>query len=295
MSFLNPVSEPVLMYSSTDANAPQINLAARAAGDVKTVLKACLVTGYGTKQGAGWTIQNETDFTAEFVSPSAAMLDYRLGLDDSSAIQTIWYYMYQNTRTNPAGNTIIKDKTNISASSTENGWRLLATNRGVIFIELYYQTKVNAVMCRMTYIGQVKSTLASEGKNILFWCIGASAYNTTPTSAVKEVKHCFVGTYTNLYFTAANMAFLSPQSLPRNISTVEVINSIFLHNNVHVIAEVPGILLKTVNDSSKIFGCYATTFESRPVLYVCAGRNYSLPEADTYSIGMLIYLDNWEY
>lgn len=294
MSFLNPVNEPVLMYSSMDDQAPKINYAARAAGDVKTVLKACLVTGYGTKQGAGWSIQNETNFTAEFVSPSVALSDYRFGIDDSSASNTVWYYMYQNTRTNPASNTLIKDRTNISASSSENGWRLLITNRGIIFVEMFFQTVVNAVMCRMTYIGQVKSTLSTDSKNILFWCIGAFAPNVTPTSAVKEVKHCFVHTYTNLYFTSANMAFLRP-TLPRSVSTVEVINGIFLHNNAHVIAEVPGVLLKTVNDSSKIFGCYTTTFESRPVLYVCAGRNYILPDADVESVGMLIYLDNWEY
>ncbi len=294
MSFLNPISEPVLMYSSTDANAPQINLAARTAGDVKTVLKACLVTGYGTKQGAGWTIKSETATGAMFVSPSVTMIDYKIGIDDRSASQTVWYYTYKNTRANPSDNTIIKDKTNISEDSTENGWRLLVTNRGVIFIELYYQTEVNAVMCRMTYIGRVKSTLASEGKNILFWCTGVSAPNFHPTNEIRQVKHCFVNNYTDLYFTAANMAFIEP-TLPRNISTVEVINSIFLHNGSNVIAEVPGILLNAVNDDLKLFGCYVTTFESRSMLYVCLGLNYNLDQAKIYSIGILIYLDKWEY
>lgn len=51
MSFLNPVPVPATYYSSEDAEAPQ--LGADLTGGVKTVLKACLVTGYGTKPGAG--------------------------------------------------------------------------------------------------------------------------------------------------------------------------------------------------------------------------------------------------
>lgn len=66
MSFLNPVSEPVKRFKSTDAGAPQINYNARVSGDVKTVLKACLVTGYGAKASAGWSIVNEVDHVAEF-------------------------------------------------------------------------------------------------------------------------------------------------------------------------------------------------------------------------------------
>lgn len=52
MSLKNPVKYPVKYYSWQDANAPQL---ANADGIIKTILKACLVTGYGSKQGAGWT------------------------------------------------------------------------------------------------------------------------------------------------------------------------------------------------------------------------------------------------
>lgn len=52
MSLKNPVKYPVKHYSHLDAGAPQT---ADADGAIKTILKACLVTGYGTKEGAGWT------------------------------------------------------------------------------------------------------------------------------------------------------------------------------------------------------------------------------------------------
>ena len=52
MSLKNPVKYPVKYYSHLDAGAPQL---ADTDGVIKTILKACLVTGYGTKAGAGWT------------------------------------------------------------------------------------------------------------------------------------------------------------------------------------------------------------------------------------------------
>lgn len=52
MSLRNLVKYPVKYYSWQDDQAPQLS---DADGVIKTILKACLVTGYGSKQGAGWT------------------------------------------------------------------------------------------------------------------------------------------------------------------------------------------------------------------------------------------------
>lgn len=52
MSLRHPVKYPVKYYSWQDAQAPQLT---DIDGAIKTILKACLVTGYGSKQGAGWT------------------------------------------------------------------------------------------------------------------------------------------------------------------------------------------------------------------------------------------------
>lgn len=59
MSLKHPVQYPVKYYSHADADAPQL---ANADGVIKTILKACLVTGYGTKEGAGWTALFEDAF-----------------------------------------------------------------------------------------------------------------------------------------------------------------------------------------------------------------------------------------
>ena len=49
---------PVTLYQSTDTDAPQL---ANAQGSLKTLLKACLVTGYGDKQPLGWAMPFEED------------------------------------------------------------------------------------------------------------------------------------------------------------------------------------------------------------------------------------------
>lgn len=59
MSLRNPVRYPVKFYSWKDTQAPQLS---DVDGAVKTILKACLVTGYGSKAGAGWTSLFEDDY-----------------------------------------------------------------------------------------------------------------------------------------------------------------------------------------------------------------------------------------
>ncbi len=54
---------PVTLYQSTDTDAPQL---ANAQGSLKTLLKACLVTGYGDKQPLGWAMPFEEDNKAVF-------------------------------------------------------------------------------------------------------------------------------------------------------------------------------------------------------------------------------------
>lgn len=54
--FLQPERVPVKVYLSTDKDAPRLD---RTAGSLQTILKACLVTGYGDKEPAGWSLPFE--------------------------------------------------------------------------------------------------------------------------------------------------------------------------------------------------------------------------------------------
>lgn len=113
MSLRNPVKYPVKYYSWQDDQAPQL---ANVDGVIKTILKACLVTGYGSKAGAGWTalfedayrivlrrplrtgnppdikIENGT-ITGTTVRHRIVAQDNPMGLDDTNELSSVFTMM----------------------------------------------------------------------------------------------------------------------------------------------------------------------------------------------------------
>lgn len=300
MSFLNPINEPVLMYSSTDANAPKINYAARAKGDVKTVLKACLVTGYGTKQGAGWTIQNETATAARFASPSVALSDYRFGIDDNSTSATNFYYMYKSAKSSFDYTNLEKNLYYIALDSPKNTWTLLVTKQGVLWIEKFLQEQTGLEMCRVFYWGRVKSALLNDaGKNISMYAFGYGApIDSVSTFFFNDYYHIALASYTSCVKDAANISLLKQATTTRNAATIELTNSVFLSNSGNLLGEMMPILMTKLNDNTKLFGMRQVTFNGRPALYVCIGRMSSSTDQADYEAfcdGCYVYLDTWGY
>lgn len=300
MSFLNPVNEPVLRFSSTDADAPQINYNARTAGDVKVVLKACLVTGYGDKASAGWSIVNEVDHVAEFVSPSAAMSDYRLGIDDSSTSTTNYRYYYQDVLKNPSYSSATKSFANADKTHASNGWQMLVTDRGLMFIELIQYTTVNKLSARITYWGAVKSAIPSvNGKNICFFNIGHNG-------ATQPYRFYDSGAYvhtqlegnTAAYMSAATSNALAAQSYALDTSNVDLVSQIYLASAARdiLIGEFPPMLSKVVNATADMYGISELTLDGRDVMSVCAGYAQStLSSANSLARTFLVKTDYWEY
>lgn len=300
MSFLNPVSEPVLRFSSTDAGAPQINYNSRVAGDVKAVLKACLVTGYGATASAGWSIVNEVAHIAEFVSPGATMSDYRLGIDDTSTSSTTWYYQYQDVRKNPAYNAPVKSFGNINNTHVANGWRMFVTNRGIVFIELVQHTVANKLSGRITKWGQVKSSLHADGENMCFFNIGHNAAIALAHYFYSSVSyvHVNLSSHEKSRISAATSHALSKPDCKLNASNIDLISNIYLTGASEdmLIGELTALLSKFVNNKSDIYGVSEQMIGGRNVLSVCAGYSSST-DANTYerSRTFLIPTDYWEY
>lgn len=301
MSFLNPVNEPVLRFSSTDASAPQINYAARTAGDVKAVLKACLVTGYGAKASAGWTAVNEIANVIEFVSPNAAMGDYRLGIDDTSASSTTWYYQYQDARVSPTYASPTKSFDYIDNAHPNNGWQLLVTQRGILFVEIVYYGTVNKLSTRITYLGQIKSALGDiGGKNMMFFSIGHNGPISVPFEfySTSNYIHANIDIHTSIYTSAATSNALSFDTYALDVSSVDLVSAIYIVSNTKdvLIGELPPILSKVVNKTSELYGVSDYMLEGRNVLSVCAGlADSTTAYANPYSRTFLIHTDYWEY
>lgn len=299
MSFLNPINEPVLRFSSTDAGAPQINYNARVAGDVKAVLKACLVAGYGTKAGAGWTVVNEVAHVAEFVSPSAAMSDYMLGIDDTSATDTTWYYQYQNVRENPQGNTTRKNINIYQMDPAKSAWQLLVTDQGVLFVEVYYNLTVNNHLARLTYWGRIKDAIvANAGRNIAFWSTGYGQDANPPYSFFTGTggKHYRVGDYTSVTFSASNITMLASSSRTFDGSYVDISSALYLKDQDTFIGEQPAVLASYVASESNLYGVGDVVVASRPMLSACISYEANQVSAlRNYSQMVYLALDYWEY
>lgn len=299
MSFLNPVSEPVKRFSSADANAPQISYNARVSGDVKAVLKACLVTGYGSKESAGWSVVNEVNHVAEFVSPSAGMSDYRLGIDDASTSSTIWYYQYQDARINPTNNSITKNIQSITTNSVNNGWQLLVTDLGFILVEIFHNPAINNQLARVMYWGKTKSAIVNDSNNIAFWSVGYNAPIVTPSTFfgvnVTNNKHCIVGEYNSLAFSSATLDMAAQSSMTLG-GVVEIADSLYLRSGSVLVAEQPGFLLKNIITDTELFGIKDIVFENIPMLKVSIGQSFNTEAVlkDKARI-LLIKLNNWEY
>ena len=306
MSFLNPVNEPVKRFSSTDADAPQINYNARVAGDVKTVLKACLVTGYGAKASAGWSIVNEVNHVAEFVSPNAAMSDYRLGLDDSTATKTDWYYQYNNIKTTTGSP--VKNISSVNKTNPSNGWELLVSERGLLFIENVFSSAISAVGSSITYWGQIKSAIPSvTGKNIAWWCLGFNSPSPnegrpsdffSETFALTKRKYELEGlTVSADAHPAINIfKYYNQATGVVGISEIKLAAEWYLVASENIVGKQPAMLLQT-KASAELFTGYVGTHEGRPAMYVWPIRGSSDANylRNSSNVIVIIYLDYWEY
>lgn len=132
MSLLTPVKVPVKVYRWDDAGAPALD---KTAGCMMTIFKACLVTGYGTKEGAGWTMPYEDAAAAikVFRPEVSPHTDFYLRCYEDTG-RKMRADIYLNMTDVNSGDKIISPQTpfNYSTSDTVK-WVLIATSRGIWF------------------------------------------------------------------------------------------------------------------------------------------------------------------
>lgn len=307
MSFLNPVNEPVLRFSSTDANAPQINYAARAAGDVKAVIKACLVTGYGSRPSAGWSIVNEVNHVAEFISPSAAMSDYKIKIDDSLATSTKWNYLYQGALENFGGGVLSKNSALPYKPSADNRWDLIVSARGFYFIEtIRSQYDFTVLGSSVLYFGPLKADKETINRNMAFWCVGFNSDSIgtgSPTEFFKQSvtlasKHISVtGNLVN-YDEHTQIMLLTSDSKTAASSELEIWSNWYYRTLTgQVLLQQVGVLLHARSNTNTSATNLPTELNGRPVAVFMPIRGVTLKDQVLSSSRALIaiYLDSWEY
>lgn len=133
MSLLTPESVPVTVYKWDDVGAPALD---KTSGCVAAIIKACLVTGYASKVGAGWTLAREDLATKSWVfnvnTTLGDPLFLRLYNDDGKTmkVQLAKDVVDANTVTNVVD---CDSAFNYLGANTTGEWMVIASDRAVWF------------------------------------------------------------------------------------------------------------------------------------------------------------------
>lgn len=162
MSLLTPERVPVKVYRWDDDGAPALD---KTAGCMMTIFKACLVTGYGTKEGAGWTMPWEDPAAGvKVLRPDfGPHTDFYLRLSADTG-QKLTPQVYLNMTDANTGALKLQCDSNFSyAQNNSTGkWLLIATPRSFwFFSEQGYSTPADKLGSYI-FCGDIRNGGSSE-------------------------------------------------------------------------------------------------------------------------------------
>ena len=124
---------PAKLYLHSDSNAPQ---GAKAANNFSTILKACLVTGFGDKPSAGWTLLFEDTAKNKkvFRSPALTERSFDVRVVDNGTTATV-QVCFDMTSIDDIRNLKLQCATTFKYNPVNptGRWTLIATSRGFWF------------------------------------------------------------------------------------------------------------------------------------------------------------------
>ncbi len=151
MSLKQPVQYPVKYYSHADVDAPQL---ANADGVIKTILKACLVTGYGDQQGAGWESLFEDDYRIVLRRPLRTGNPPDIKIENGVINGTASHRIVSQDDPTGIDNTVELASVNLLARDSAHGseWHLIVSDFGFV---LCYQMGIRYSGLRnsLLYVG----------------------------------------------------------------------------------------------------------------------------------------------
>lgn len=177
--YVNNIEMPVTLYLSSDDQAPVITNA-----NLGVILKACLVTGYGSKTGAGWTLPYEdaASNTRVFAPKHAGELDSYLRVkDNGSGDSTV--QAYREMTGIDAGDKILDLGLpyKYAVSNPTGRWAVIASERSaIIWVESGYDSAGRNG--QMLFYGDTAS--AHDGSRCLLLAHSGGTYSDVLTSSL---------------------------------------------------------------------------------------------------------------
>ena len=164
--------KPVTVFSSGDAGAPVL---LKEPGSLKTLLKACLVTGYGDKASLGWAMkfESEDQKSAAFASTDVTASQFVFKIDDSSST-TAKLSAYQSMASidvgqNPFG---VDNEYTLYASD----WRLVGHSKAFI---LLLDVDMKGFRCALPIVfGDIPCEVKRVEAACILWSARVGGYGT---------------------------------------------------------------------------------------------------------------------
>lgn len=185
---------PVTLFSSTDEGAPQFT---RKAGDIFKIMKACLVTGYGSKASLGWELKFESGNQGIFMPTDRKQTDWGLsfGQDSGSYIKLAAVKKPTSLTDNEqdSGLTFLNKFVYQFSYSNESdfSWKLIGHSLG--FILLLTSKKTYADRSVILYFGRVPSLAAADDNN--YYVIATSSTGNYLDQGDLRNRNAFVRDY----------------------------------------------------------------------------------------------------
>lgn len=182
---------PTTVYHSSDAGAPSLS---NVAGSLVTILDACLVTGYGAKPGAGWTIEYTGTNQRSYKQP-VGTLGYYLNVSDTNTT----FAEVRGYETMTAFNTgsgafpnagVVPTYTWAKASAASCPWTVVANERGFYWWTAYTPTDVvNYSSAVLNYFVELDPYGPSD-----VWCMEISGANNNSAPQAGNTSICGTST-----------------------------------------------------------------------------------------------------
>lgn len=281
MSLRQPVQYPVKYYSHLDAGAPQL---ADIDGNIKTILKAGLVTGIGTKAGAGWTSLFEDDFRIVLRRPLRTGNPPDIKIENGVINGTASHRIV--SQDNPTG---LNDATELAAvnlmtrdTSIGTEWHLVASDFG--FVLCYGIGSGAAVNDRkhIMYVGSLQKI--SESASDMFVVSSSSKFNKNGAATFPSVYFLDTLSYvkdmrTNI--TSNSWVFLKINSPEKHFNNDYLAQKTLIAEGFYL-----PFYLSVTNATDKT--TEQISIEGRPML------RYFNKQYSSNAIAVYIPLDYWE-
>lgn len=217
---------PVTLFSSTDEGAPQFT---KKAGDIFKIVKACLVTGYGSKTALGWELKFESGNQGIFIPTDRRQTGWGL-----SFVQDLDSYIKLDVVKNPTSMTTNEQNSGLEflnkftyqfsgSGVSDFSWKLIGHSLGFVLLLTSKRTQYGKSV--ILYFGRVPSLAAADDNNY-YVIVSTSTGNYLDQGDFRN-RNSFIRDYKGDLAKACNFASKSLMYYSNTAYPSKIINGFF--------------------------------------------------------------------